>query len=83
MGYVEKNIKRPETIKKQIDGDIIPLLGDKELDTLQTVDITAALDIIVARGAPVHVNRVLSSINTKFISISEFKCQFLFDIISK
>jgi hypothetical protein len=57
-GYVEKNIIRPETIKKQIDGDIIPLLGDKELDTLQTMDITAALDIIVERGAPVHANRV-------------------------
>lgn len=67
-GYVEKNIKRPETIKKQIDGDIIPLLGDKELDTLQTVDITAALDIIVDRGAPVHANRVLSSIKQAFNS---------------
>lgn len=67
-GYVEKNIKRPETIKKQIDGDIIPLLGDKELDTLQTVDITAALDIIVERGAPVHANRVLSSIKQAFNS---------------
>ena len=67
-GYVEKNIKRPQTIKKQIDGDIIPLLGDKELDTLQTVDITAALDIIVARGAPVHANRVLSSLKQVFNS---------------
>lgn len=67
-GYVEKNIKRPETIKKQIDGDIIPLLGNKELDTLQTVDITAALDIIVERGAPVHANRVLSSIKQAFNS---------------
>lgn len=67
-GYVEKNIKRPLTIKKQIDGDIIPLLGDKELDTLQTVDITAALDIIVERGAPVHANRVLSSLKQVFNS---------------
>lgn len=67
-GYVEKNIKRPETIKKQIDGDIIPLLGDKELDTLQTVDITTALDIIVDRGAPVHANRVLSSLKQVFNS---------------
>jgi integrase len=67
-GYVEKNIKRPETIKKQIDGDIIPLLGDKELDTLQTMDITAALDIIVERGAPVHANRVLSSLKQAFNS---------------
>ena len=76
-GYVEKNIKRPETIKKQIDSDIIPLLGDKELDTLQTVDITKALDIIVERGAPVHANRVLSSLKQAFNSaISRGRMQF-------
>lgn len=67
-GYVEKNIKRPQTIKKQIDGDIIPLLGDKELDTLKTLDITVALDNIVARGAPVHANRVLSTLKQVFNS---------------
>ena len=68
VGYVEDNIKRPETIKKQIDGDIIPLLGDRELDTLQTVDISTALDIIVKRGAPIHANRVLSSLKQVFNS---------------
>jgi integrase len=67
-GYVEKNRKRPETIKKQIEGDIIPLLGDKELDKLQTIDITTALDTIVARGAPIHANRVLSSLKQMFNS---------------
>jgi len=67
-GYVEKNIKRPQTIKKQIDGDIIPLLGDKELDTLKTMDITVALDNIVARGAPIHANRVLSTLKQVFNS---------------
>ena len=63
-----KKIKRPQTIKKQIDGDIIPLLGDKELDTLRTLDITVALDNIVARGAPVHANRVLSTLKQVFNS---------------
>ncbi len=67
-GYVEKNIKRPQTIKKQIDGDIIPLLGDKELDKLKTLDITVALDSIVERGAPVHANRVLSTLKQVFNS---------------
>ena len=65
-GYVEKNRKRPETIKKQIDGDITPLLGDVELDKLQTLDIITALDAIVERGAPVHANRVLSSLKQVF-----------------
>ncbi|NDH67437.1 MAG: site-specific integrase [Gammaproteobacteria bacterium] len=67
-GYVEKNIKRPQTIKKQIDGDIVPLLGDKELDKLKTLDITVALDNIVERGAPVHANRVLSTLKQVFNS---------------
>jgi len=32
------------------------------LDKIQNRDITKALDIIVARGAPIHANRVLSTI---------------------
>jgi integrase len=65
-GYVVKERKRPETIKKQIEGDIIPLLGNKDLDELRTIDITHALDTIVNRGAPVHANRVLSSLKQVF-----------------
>lgn len=65
-GYVERERKRPETIKKQIEGDIIPLLGDIDLDELKTIDITHALDNIVNRGAPVHANRVLSSLKQVF-----------------
>jgi integrase len=64
--YVEKERKRPETIKKQIEGDIIPLLGNIDLDELKTIDITYALDNIVNRGAPVHANRVLSSLKQVF-----------------
>lgn len=64
--YVEKHLKRPLTIKKQIDLDIIPLLGHRVLDELQTIDITVALDKIVKRGARVHANRVLSSLKQMF-----------------
>lgn len=38
------------------------MLGNLALDEIQTRDITKALDIIVARGAPIHANRVLSTI---------------------
>ena len=62
QGYVSKKRKRPEIIKRQIYGDIIPLLGNIELDKLKTIDITMALDSIVARDAPIQANRVLSSI---------------------
>lgn len=64
--YIEKNLKRPLTIKKQIDLDIIPLLGQRRLDELQTRDITDALDKIVKRGARIHANRVLSSLKQLF-----------------
>ena len=66
MEYVENEIKRPLIIKKQIERDIIPLLGDWELDAIQTIDITTALKKIVDRDAPVHANRVLSSLKQLF-----------------
>ncbi len=65
-GYAEKSRKKPLQIKQQIDGDIIPLLGNMSLDKIHTRDITKALDAIVARGAPIHANRVLSTIKQAF-----------------
>ncbi|MCC5791465.1 MAG: tyrosine-type recombinase/integrase [Legionellaceae bacterium] len=64
--YVEKHHKKPLQIRKQIDRDIIPLLGDMELNDIQPMDVTNALDSIVSRGAPVHANRVLSSLKQAF-----------------
>lgn len=66
LEYVEKEIKHPLVIKKQIDRDIVPLLGDFELDGIQTLDISTALKTIVDRDAPVHANRVLSSLKQLF-----------------
>jgi integrase len=65
-GYAEKARKKPRQIKQQIDADIIPLLGHFSLDKIQTIDIAKALDKIVARGAPIHANRVLSTIKQAF-----------------
>jgi integrase len=64
--YIVKNRKRPLDVKKQIDANIIPLLGHKALETLQTIDITYALDVIVNRGAPILANRILSSLKQAF-----------------
>lgn len=64
--YVEKNHKKPLKVKQQIDADIIPLLGHIELDKIQTIDISSALDKIVQRGAPIHANRILSSLKQAF-----------------
>lgn len=60
--YIEKHRKQPIQIKQQITADIIPLLGNKELEKLHPRDITQALDSIVHRGSPVHANKVLSTL---------------------
>lgn len=49
-----------------IEAHIIPLLGHIELEKLKPVDIARALDVIVNRGAPVHANRILSSLKQAF-----------------
>ncbi|RUQ81513.1 tyrosine-type recombinase/integrase [Legionella septentrionalis] len=65
-GYVIKNRKKPLQIKQQIEADIIPLLGNLQLDKIKPIDISNALDSIVKRGAPIHANRVLSSLKQVF-----------------
>ena len=64
--YVSKHRKKPLPILQQIESNIIPLLGDKELSKLQAVDISRALDVIVKRGAPILANRILSSLKQAF-----------------
>ncbi|MCX7115392.1 MAG: tyrosine-type recombinase/integrase [Gammaproteobacteria bacterium] len=64
--YIEKNRKQPGQIKQMIDADIIPLLGDQLLEKIQARDISKALDLIVKRGAPVHANKVLSTLKQAF-----------------
>ncbi|MCR9192164.1 MAG: hypothetical protein NXI01_05825 [Gammaproteobacteria bacterium] len=43
-----------------------PLLGDTELDKVQTIDITYALNSIVKREAHIHANRILSTLKQAF-----------------
>lgn len=64
--YVVKNRKQPLQIRQQIDADITPLLGHLEIDKVKPIDITHALDAIVHRGAPIHANRILSSLKQAF-----------------
>jgi hypothetical protein len=58
LGYAEKFIKNPAQIKKQINSYINPLLGHYPLNKIQTIDISKALDSIVAKGAPIYANRI-------------------------
>lgn len=60
------NPGQPQQIKQVIDADIIPPLGQIALEKIQARDITKSLDIIVKRGAPVHANKVLSTLKQAF-----------------
>lgn len=64
--YAVKHLKKPLQVRQQIDSDIIPMLGDMALESIQTRHITKALDAIVSRGARIHANRVLSTIKQVF-----------------
>ncbi len=64
--YIEKNRKQPQQIKQLIHADIIPLLGHVPLEKIRPIDITKALDSIVNRDAPVHANKVLSTLKQAF-----------------
>lgn len=64
--YVVKNRKKPLQIKQQIEADIIPTLGQMQVEKIQAIDVTNALDKIVKRGARIHANRVLSTLKQAF-----------------
>ncbi len=64
--YIERHRKQPLQIKQHIEADIIPLLGNYLIESLETRDISQALDKIVKRGSPVHANKVLSTLKQAF-----------------
>ncbi|MFA6301686.1 MAG: tyrosine-type recombinase/integrase [Legionella sp.] len=64
--YIKRHRKCPEQIEQIIKTDVIPLLGNIEVEELKTKDITRSLDKIVKRGSPVHANKVLSALKQAF-----------------
>jgi integrase len=60
--YIVKHRKQPLQIRQIIDADILPLLGQRNIEELEAKDITKALDKIVSRGSNAHANKVLSTI---------------------
>lgn len=64
--YIAKHRKQPLQVRQLINADIIPLLGERDIQELEAKDITKELDKIVARGSNVHANKVLSAIKQAF-----------------
>ena len=64
--YIKRHRKCPGQIEQIVMADIIPMLGNVEVEELKTKDITRSLDKIVNRGSPVHANKALSALKQAF-----------------
>ncbi len=64
--YVERERKRPDTVRQILDADVLPALGAMKANAVTRRDIVRMLDAIVDRGAPVQANRTASLVKQMF-----------------
>ena len=70
--YVERHAKvkkAPRSIREDqymLDADLLPIWSGRKLSDIKRKDTIALLDDIVARGAPIHANRVRALVSTMF-----------------
>ena len=55
-----RELKRPDVIRQQVEFNLLPSLGAKQLLSIKRADVTAVLDEVVRRGSPVSANRCLT-----------------------
>lgn len=63
---LEREYEHPEQVKRRLETDIIPHLGDKRLVSVTTADVSEVLQKICDRGSPVSANRTLADIKHVF-----------------
>lgn len=68
--HLETQFKDPEQVKRIFERDLLPSLGDTDIDTLQRAECVAPLQKIVDRGAPVLANRALTQLR-RFLDFCE------------
>jgi integrase len=61
-----KNRKRPEDARDVLDRDLLPALGARPLDAIDTLACRDVVKRVVARGAPVHAGKVLATMKQLF-----------------
>lgn len=61
-----RNRKRPEDARRVLDNDLLPVLGERPLDAITTLECRDVVKRTVDRGAPVHAGRVLSTLKQFF-----------------
>ncbi len=64
--YAKPTYKRLRTQLQMVDKDILPVIGDRPVSGITPTDTAAVITKVVARGARVKANRVLSLMKTIF-----------------
>ena len=63
LAMIEKTQRDHKRVRRSIERDVLPGLGDRPAEDIKRRDIISILDTIVRRGAPVHANRVRSMLS--------------------
>lgn len=66
LGHIEGEYEHPEQVRRRLESDIVPVLGNRRLDSVTTKDLSDALQMIVDRGSPVAANRTLADVKHVF-----------------
>lgn len=57
---------RPDAARQILDHDIIPVIGNKKLNTLTTITVANCVQVVVKRGAAAHAGKVTSLLKQLF-----------------
>lgn len=58
--HKQRTVKRPDVIRQQVEFNLLPKLGTKQIQSVRRADVAAMLAEIVERGSPVSANRTLA-----------------------
>jgi integrase len=63
LAAIETTRRDHKKVRRSIERDVLPVLGDQPAEDVKRRDIISILDAIARRGAPVHANRVRSMLS--------------------
>jgi integrase len=60
LAHIERRRKRPEEVRRTIENEIKPAIGDRPITSITSRDIRAIVERVVAREAPTQAGKVLA-----------------------
>ncbi len=60
LKHVERRRKRPDEVRRTIETDLVPALGDRPIGAITSRDIRLVVEAVVARGSPTQAGKVLA-----------------------